>query len=118
MVLVHIDLPIFVGDTTAFGYFSGDVELATLPVEGALFPWPEGWLSRHQALFADHGNQAWGISKWPYPPVTTLVTMYGIRCEDEGEARSLVAHIEAVSGLLFSEHDWNGPGSVAQLNQI
>jgi hypothetical protein len=107
MVAIHIDLPIFIGDTTAFGYFSGDVELTTLPAEGVPFPWPETWLTQHQALFAKHGNQVWGTSKWPYPPVDTLVTMYGIHCTDEAEARSLVAHIESVTGFLFSEHDWD-----------
>lgn len=111
MVTVRIDLPIFIGDTTAFGYFSGDIEITTLPVEGMPFPWPQTWLTRHQDLFVEHANQVWSTSKWPYPPVNTCITMYGVCCAHEAQARSLVAHVESVSGILFNEHDWNGTGS-------
>jgi hypothetical protein len=103
--VIHIDLPIFHSPTGAFGYFSGEIEVSHLPHADEPFPWPEPWLSNHEALFKEQSKQVWGITPWEWPPAKQHVTMFGIVCSGREEAGLLSKHIEQVSGILFSEYE-------------
>ena len=102
---VHIDLPIFSSETEAFGYFSGDIEVAELPADGHAFPWPSAWLKKHQAIFLEQSTQVWGVSDWSHGESRKHITMYGLGLRTREEAADLVRHIEAVSGILFWAHE-------------
>lgn len=102
---VHIDLPIFSSDTEAFGYFSGDIEVAELPTDGRPFPWPSAWLKKHQAIFLQQSTQVWGVSDWSHGESRKHITMYGLGLRNRDEAAELVRHIEAASGILFWAHE-------------
>lgn len=104
-MLVHIDLPIFSSDTEAFGYFSGDIEVAEFPADGQAFPWPSAWLKKHQAVFLEQSTQVWGVSDWSHGEARKHITMYGLGLSTREEAADLVRHIEAVSGIQFSAHE-------------
>ena len=60
---VHIDLPIFSSPTEPYGWFSGDIDVASFPAEDKAFPWPNAWLSHFSELFAEQSFQVWGISR-------------------------------------------------------
>lgn len=102
MQIIHIDLPIFYSPTGSLGYFSGAIEVSRMPQVGAPFPWPEHWLVGYEATFQGQGDQVWRISPWQFPPAREHVSMYGIVCGGRQEATSLCAHIERLSGILFS----------------
>jgi hypothetical protein len=105
MVTVHLDLPIFSSPTEAFGYFSGEVELESMPRDGEPFPWPKEWLTKFRDVFDEQPTQVWGVSEWPYPPAERHITMYGLVGRDRDQARELARHIEQSSGIDFQEHD-------------
>lgn len=102
---IHIDLPIFSSPIEAYGSFSGDIEVETMPSEGFAFPWPSGWLAKFADVFAAQSTQVWGVSKWEHGESARHVTMYGLVLNDRGHAEELVNHLEAVSQLDFSLHD-------------
>lgn len=106
--IVHIDLPIFHSPASAFGYFSGEVEVARMPTVDQAFPWPIDWLSDHTVLFEAQSKQVWSINSWEWPPAKWHVTMFGIFCASRDEATRLVAHIESISGLSFWAHESAG----------
>lgn len=105
MVTIHIDLPIFSTPTEPLGFFSGEVELDSMPRNGEAFPWPKEWLKHFRDVFDRQAGQVWSVDKSPYAQAELRVTMFGLVARDRLQAQELARHIEHVSGIPFEQHE-------------
>jgi len=104
MVTIHIDLPIFSTPTEPLGYFSGEIELDSMPRVGEAFPWPKGWLKHFPDVFDRQAGQVWSVDKSLYAQAELRVTMFGLVAHDPLQAQELARHIEQVSGIPFEQY--------------
>jgi hypothetical protein len=104
-MLINLDASVFSSATTAHGYASGEMEIASLPEAGEVFPWPEAWVRERPSWFAP--KQSVVLS------VRTIqsgvhIQLHGIVCSSIAEAEDCARYLEEHGGLFFDRYGQRG----------
>jgi hypothetical protein len=103
MPLISVDVSVFSSDTRALGNATGDLLLDKIPDFSAEFPWPPHIKASHPAYFTGPNATIEFIGVHRMSQDKTSVSLTGIACSSEAEARHCSEILESL-GLYFYEY--------------
>lgn len=100
---IHLSLSVFSSPTEAFCSASRDMDIASIPEEGDVFPWPLEWKALKPDYFSDDQARVWGTNR-DLDTMKYIVLLYGIACDSVDEARDCASFLRQVAGFDVDEY--------------
>ena len=101
---VRLDVSIFSSPVKALGYATGVVSVSAKPILRQTFPWPPEWVALHPSYFSPRQSLIASVDDSGEVVEECFVTLDGIVCQSDEDARSCARFLEQTGGLDFIEY--------------